>query len=162
MAIDPSTTSLGWAAIDRSHEFRYGVITLDPKLLRHDRFYLLYEELEGLFSVMGPEFTVYNRPFARGQDATRCGWGAAGLIEAKAARWGSAVTDIYEAAVRRFFGIFDDPAYKAAKTRAKRRKVLKSLSLDKARTLCNNDLESDDIADAVLALYYTLMNSEVK
>jgi hypothetical protein len=45
---------------------------------------------------------VYERPFARGMDATRCGWGIAGIIEALAWKQGWAVTDTDPQTIKKF------------------------------------------------------------
>lgn len=44
-------------------------------------------------SCTGADLVIYERPFARGADATRCLWGIAGLIEACAHNAGAAVLD---------------------------------------------------------------------
>lgn len=45
---------------------------------------------------------VYERPFARGFDATRSGWGLAGLVEAAATNHGWAVTDQTPQSIKKF------------------------------------------------------------
>lgn len=45
---------------------------------------------------------VYERPFDRGQDAKRCGWGTAGIVEALAQRHGMAVMDLATPTIKAF------------------------------------------------------------
>ena len=45
---------------------------------------------------------VYERPFARGMDATRSGWGIAGVIEAAAENHGWACTDTDPQTIKKF------------------------------------------------------------
>lgn len=45
---------------------------------------------------------VYERPFGRGFDATRCGWGIAGIIEGLATHHGWAVTDQTPQSIKKF------------------------------------------------------------
>lgn len=42
----------------------------------------LADILDQLIAIQRPDFISYERPFARGHDATRCLWGIAGIIEA--------------------------------------------------------------------------------
>lgn len=45
---------------------------------------------------------VYERPFDRGQDAKRCGWGTAGIVEALAEKHGWAVMDLATPTIKAF------------------------------------------------------------
>lgn len=45
---------------------------------------------------------VYERPFVRGRDATRCLWGIAGIIEAVCTDWGMAVVDAENKQVKKW------------------------------------------------------------
>lgn len=53
----------------------------------------LHELFEGIKRLGGCDAVVYERPFAKGQDATRSLWGLAGLIEARAGVDGYRVED---------------------------------------------------------------------
>lgn len=53
----------------------------------------LHEVFEGVKAAGGCDVVVYERPFVRGQDATRSLWGIAGLIEARAGVDGYPVVD---------------------------------------------------------------------
>lgn len=53
----------------------------------------LHDIFEGIKELGGCDAVVYERPFARGQDATRSLWGIAGLIEARAGVDGYRVED---------------------------------------------------------------------
>lgn len=44
----------------------------------------LHDLFDGMARIGPPDFVMYERPFGRGQDATRSLWGLAGLIEAEA------------------------------------------------------------------------------
>jgi len=48
------------------------------------------------------DLVIYERPFARGQAATRMGWGMAGVIEAFATIHGAAVLDAHNATVKKW------------------------------------------------------------
>ena len=48
------------------------------------------------------EVAVYERPFARGMDATRCLWGLAGIIEAACTNNGLAVVDALPTEIKKF------------------------------------------------------------
>ena len=48
------------------------------------------------------DLVVYERPFGRGMDATRCGWGIAGLVEAAATIQGWPVTDTDPQTIKKF------------------------------------------------------------
>ena len=49
------------------------------------------------------DLVAYERPFSRGMDATRCGWGIAGLIEALATEiFQCAVTDTDPQTIKKF------------------------------------------------------------
>lgn len=48
------------------------------------------------------DLVVYERPFGRGMDATRCSWGIAGLIEAAATNNGWPVTDMDPQTIKKF------------------------------------------------------------
>lgn len=50
----------------------------------------------------GLEAVVYERPFARGRDATRCLWGLAGIIEAEATNAGLPVVDSENKQIKKF------------------------------------------------------------
>lgn len=48
------------------------------------------------------DLVVYETPFARGRDATRCGWGQAGIIEAVASKYNVPVVDVAVATIKKF------------------------------------------------------------
>lgn len=50
----------------------------------------------------GFDAVLYERPFARGKDATRCLWGIAGLVEAVGTAAGAAVTDATPSEIKKF------------------------------------------------------------
>ena len=48
------------------------------------------------------DLVVYERPFGRGMDATRCGWGIAGIVEAVGSAYGWPVTDTDPQTIKKF------------------------------------------------------------
>lgn len=63
----------------------------------------LYEEFADIqISGVLPDAIVYERPFARGQHATRALWGIAGILEAVATNAGWAVLDITPGEIKKF------------------------------------------------------------
>lgn len=48
------------------------------------------------------DLVVYERPFGRGMDATRCGWGIAGVVEGIATKHGWACTDTDPQTIKKF------------------------------------------------------------
>lgn len=135
IAIDPSSTSLGWATREG-----HGTIVASG-----DRPTRLRQMLDALYQRVIPRggVVIYYTPFARGADATRCQWGIAGVIEAVANLKDATVLDISEGTVRSFHGA----------PRSVPRPVLKAWALEKAQEL-GFDVRNDDEADAVLLLLY--------
>lgn len=60
---------------------------------------LRFRQIERACSI---DLVVYERPFARGFDATRCGWGLAGIVEALATKYSWAVTDQTPQSIKKF------------------------------------------------------------
>ena len=52
--------------------------------------------------LIAADAVVYERPFARGRDATRCLWGLAGIVEAAATRAGLPVLDVDVSTLKKF------------------------------------------------------------
>lgn len=148
LAIDPSTTSLGWAC-NGPVSVTIGTCTARgdrPERLRH-----MAAQLKHLMETVEPDAVVYYRPFARGDDATRCGWGIAGIIEAAAAQAKAAVIDLPEVTVRRFHGL-----------NGKDRDALKAQALDLAAEIIGLRPRNDDEADAILLLAYARQHITVR
>lgn len=92
LAIDPGTYETGvswgerpitwWMSGRREERLQEFMANLDATL----------REAEETSEPYG--LVAYERPFARGRDATRCLWGLAGIIEAMAEHHGAAVVDI--------------------------------------------------------------------
>lgn len=150
LAVDPSTTSLGWAS-NVWGEVEWGDLGAPWKAPRPNRFQIMADGLTGLFRETQFDAVIYYTPFGRGADATRCQWGMAGIIEALATEHGAAVLDVEEGTVRAFHG------FKLPKGLAKgeRRLHLKALALAKVAELGYGGIKSDDVADAILLLEYT-------
>ncbi len=134
LAIDPSTTALGYAFSDG----RLGTLTMAGA--RQVRLAKLLEGLQDLSTSC--DVVAYYRPFARGADATRCGWGAVGVVEAVFGRQ-AAVLDVAEITVRAWHKF---PAKLA-------RADLKKFSVDLANKLGYHPVTHDE-ADAALLLHY--------
>lgn len=82
-------------------------IELNPDLIRHERMFEFKKALVGFLEAAEQPFDVvaYETPFNRGPDATRCGWGLAGIIEAIATEYGAAVVDIPNTTLKSWAGI---------------------------------------------------------
>lgn len=146
LGIDPSTTSLGWAF----NPVYCGALT--AKGDRPTRFCKMWHGLVPLINLNRPDLIVYYRPFQRGDDATRCGWGVVGIIEALANNADAAVCDVDEGTVRSHFGI------KSNAPKADRRADLKAQALVVAQSL-GYDGNHEDVADAILLVEYTRLNA---
>lgn len=137
LAIDPSTTRMGWC-----HAGGFGSLISDFKA-RPRRFSVMHDGLRSLIYGVAPSLVLYYLPFARGADATRCGWGVVALIEARAARAGAAVIGVSEATVRKFNRI------ETVFGKGHAREDLKNQAIMKATQL-GFDVANDDEADACL------------
>lgn len=132
LAIDPSTTSMGWAtATDCGH--------VKAKGLRPARLWGMHQHLYYLIERVQPNLITYYRPFARGADATRCAWGIVGILEAIATYAKCPVQDVPEGTVRKHFKF---------PTRLDR-DALKNFSINLAKSM-EFGPENDDEADACL------------
>lgn len=60
------------------------------------------QRLQEIKEACGLDAVVYERPFARGRDATRCLWGIAGIIEAEATNAGLPVVDAENKSIKKF------------------------------------------------------------
>ncbi len=85
-----------------------------------------------------PDFVVYERPFARGQDATRSGWGLAGVIEAVFGEV-AGIADVDPSTVKKFM--------------TGSGKAEKAEMIEAARAL-GYDGDNEHCADAVSVLLY--------
>jgi len=150
LAIDPSTTALGWATNKYEGDEGYGVIRADQKLREH-RLCSVMEDLSLLMEEVRPGVVSFYIPFARGDAATRAAFGVTGIIEALAPHHGAAVLDVAEATVRKHFAI--TPPKGLVKT--EKRNWLKSMALTRAAELCQYTGSIDDEAEALLLLAYT-------
>ena len=135
IALDPSTTAMGYA-------YEGGSGVLRAKGVRPQRLWMMQAELLRLLEITWADTVIYYRPFARGADATRCGWGIAGVIEALAFARLAAVMDITEGTVRKFYNF----------PKKAPREELKAF----ARQLAG--VTSDDEADAILLYRYAMEN----
>jgi len=98
MAIDPGSKEMGVMFTGCSAPFtlRVSAHKRPGRELREWRFADLSQQLENLFKYEARDVdcVIYERPFCRGMDATRCLWGIAGIIEALATLSGCAVLDV--------------------------------------------------------------------
>lgn len=62
----------------------------------------LAERFEQISAECDIDLVVFERPFARGMDATRSLWGIAGIVEAEATSWGYPVTDATPGDIKKF------------------------------------------------------------
>lgn len=137
LAIDPSTTRMGWC-----HGADFGSIVI-PHKDRPARFAKAQREILLLTHGFHPSLVLYYLPFARGADATRCGWGVVALIEARASDVGARVIGVSEATVRKFNRI------ETVFGKGHAREDLKNQAIMKATQL-GFDVANDDEADACL------------
>lgn len=86
-----------------------GVPIVDHKTFEGHRTHRIYEIMwwiDKRFAEIemecGADLVVFERPFARGMDATRSGWGIAGVIEALATKYGWPVTDTDPQTIKKF------------------------------------------------------------
>lgn len=152
LAIDPSTTVVGFA-MDTDDGPVTDFVNLG-KGPRQERLGALLYWVDTVLRNRASTVVVYYTPFARGRDATRSLWGAAGVIEAAAAKRRILAVDMPEATVRAYFGI------KSTLKKAERRADLKQQSIAKASELGYN-VSNDDEADAALLYHYAKENVRV-
>lgn len=95
IAMSGTTTIPPWGKVGHQ-EFK------GPRAHRAGATFEWLEKVLGLASDYGIEAVVYETPFARGRDATRCLWGIAGLIEAVATKVGLPVVDIQPSAIKKW------------------------------------------------------------
>ena len=95
IAFDLGAT-LGWAC-NAPVEVGHNIFT-GPRAHRQGQ---LLDWLPSILTI-GLDLVVYETPFARGRDATRCGWGSAGVIEAAASLAGLPVLDVAVATIKKF------------------------------------------------------------
>ena len=99
VAIDPGSNYCG--VYDGNNLY---TLNLNPtkNAKRPERLANLYNELADMLSCNWYDFVVYETPFCRGRDATRCLWGVAGIIEAAAHYHGAGIIDVANTALRRW------------------------------------------------------------
>ncbi|TXH46969.1 MAG: hypothetical protein E6Q97_28185 [Desulfurellales bacterium] len=100
----------------------------------------------GVCDQIKPELVFYERPFARGQAATRMGWGLAGVIEAVASQANIPVLDMPPATIKK---------WATGKGNATKEEMTET-----AQFMYGYAGEDEHEADAVCALYYADANSE--
>lgn len=115
---------------------------------RHVRFKRFQDFLTTYLFIRGPDVVCYERPFCRGLDATRSGWGYAGIIEACATDLGAAVLDPTNGSIRKWA------------TGSARKQGSKDPMIAKAKELTGLDLDEHS-ADAVCMWHYVMETMEV-
>lgn len=104
LAIDPSSTDAGICSNERPVTWRMHGEDRTARLA--DFHARLKAELSAAEDGGAPyDIVVYERPFARGKDATRCLWGVAGIIEALGHLAGAAVLDIPNQTLKKWAGV---------------------------------------------------------
>lgn len=159
LAIDPGTNEVGFCGPDGSGTWR-----LNPrkKADRAERLAGLAAQLAAALTDDGEggranpfDFVVYETPFCRGRDATRCLWGAAGVIEAIAHSCGVGVYDVNNAALRRW-------ATGSGAKRVKDKSAAENPMMVKAVALVGTPVHTEHEADAICLYYYVLANYEIE
>ncbi len=112
------------------------------------RFGRFHRFLDEYFLTQQPDVVAYERPFSRGLDATRSGWGYAGIIEAMADQYGAASLDPTNQTIRKWA------------TGTGKKQGSKSPMIARAKELCGLDLDEHS-ADAVCMWHYVNATMEV-
>jgi Holliday junction resolvasome RuvABC endonuclease subunit len=106
LALDLSS-SIGWATnINAIHGGTRDVVAFGTFVVdgtRPEKLAAFEIWLEEMVDNLRPDLVVYERPFARGQAATRMGWGFAGICEAVAVNSRANVQDAEVNSVKRFW-----------------------------------------------------------
>jgi len=142
-------------------------VDLEENLPRHHRMMnfkkALEEYLKDAMENDGEPFDVvaYETPFNRGLDATRCGWGLAGIIEALATEYGAAVVDVRNTDLKQWAGVKVGRGAKGANE--SKFDMNKSPMIAKAEefTLWSWTNLNDHVADAIVLYHYVLENARV-
>lgn len=115
---------------------------------RHVRFQKFNNFLYGYLLMHAPDVVAYERPFSRGLDATRSGWGYAGIVEAVSTQLGCAVLDPMNGSIRKW------ATGTAKKSGSKDPMILKAKEL--------TGIEVDEhSADAICMWHYVMETMEV-
>lgn len=91
-----------------AHNAKPGVLTVShiersAGMIREHWLACIMGNLEIYFQARGKfDLAIYERPFARGQAATRALWGQAGVVEAVATRHGLPVLDMPPSTIKKF------------------------------------------------------------
>lgn len=137
-------------------------IELNPDLIRHERMLEFKKALEGFLGSEEPfDAVAYETPFNRGLDATRCGWGLAGIIEAVATEYGAAVVDVPNTTLKAWVGIHVGRGAKGANE--SKFDVNKAPMIVKAEelTLWQFPDLNEHVADAIVLYHYVLERVEI-
>lgn len=159
LAVDPSTTSCGV----------FDGVTPETWVFKGNRpvrFAAFAERLsaklkEAADTDMPFDVVIYEYAFARGADATRCGWGMDGIIEALATSGGCAVIDVQNSALKawaRSRGAEIIPANKKKKVKGNGKQGMIDFVLEKFGIA----VSSDDEADAISAWNYAREKAVVR
>lgn len=94
---------MGWSVAEDGRVGNFGEFKIASKNdTRGQRFSILRQKVLELISTQKPEYVIYERPFARGRDATRCLWGFAAVIEQAAHDSGLASIDQLPGTIKKF------------------------------------------------------------
>lgn len=143
LALDIGST-IGWSLRMPDGTVEYGEVNLYG--VRPVKLAQLANWMRDFMHFHTVDVVVYERPFGRGQAATRMGWGMAGVIEAMATLNEAAVIDVHNASVKKFA--------------AKRGGAAKDYMLA-ACWAWGFDPQGEHAADAVCVLHYTEATMEV-
>lgn len=126
----------------------WGHIEKPQGMIREHWLAMVYARLDLLFTGAAQylDAVFYERPFARGQAATRMGWGLAGVIEAVASKHNLPCLDMPPSSIKKFA--------------AGHGKAEKSDMLASAQVLFGYEGANEHEADAVCGLHYAISNIE--
>ena len=159
LAVDPSTTSCGV----------FDGVTPETwvfKGTRPVRFAAFAEQFSAKLKQaadtgMPFDVVIYEYAFARGADATRCGWGMDGIIEALATSGGCAVIDVQNGTLKKWAreqGAIITPGNKKKKVKGNGKQGMIDFVLAKFAI----PVASDDEADAIAAWHYAREKAVVR
>lgn len=144
------SSSIGWATnISQRHGWQHNLVAFGTFVvdgIRPEKFAAFEIWCEQMVDNLRPDLVVYERPFVRGQAATRMGWGFAGICEAVAVNSRANVEDAEVKTVKRFW---------TGDGNAKKEDMIA------AAWAFGIDPQNDHEADAVAILHHTMAKRKI-
>lgn len=133
-----------------NEEIAYGQLDFNAASGRPDRIFRSYNAFDTCLRGMVVDCVVYERPFARGQHATRSLWGQAGCLEAAAHGRGFPVLDVSPSEIKKF------ATGKGSASKDEMTAAAGSILAGLGQVLVAPPREHE--ADAICGLFYALAN----